>query len=40
MRRDYDESRIRWDRYGISYLVVGEGVADDFRPVVAKLAGR
>jgi probable F420-dependent oxidoreductase len=35
-----EQARLRRERFGISYLVVAEEMADDFRPVVAELAGR
>jgi len=34
-----DELARRREAYGISYVTVGESVADDFAPVVARLAG-
>ena len=34
-----DELLSRRDRYGISYVTVGDNVFEEFAPVVAKLAG-
>lgn len=34
-----DDLRERRERYGVSYVVVGQDVIDDFAPVVAELAG-
>ena len=34
-----EDLRERRDRYGLSYIVVGQEVVDDFAPVVAELAG-
>lgn len=34
-----DELERRRDAYGISYVTVGESVAEDFAPIVARLAG-
>jgi hypothetical protein len=35
-----DELERRRERYGISYVTVGDTAADAFAPVVARLAGR
>ncbi len=34
-----DELQSRRERYGISYVTVGDNVLEEFAPVVAKLAG-
>lgn len=35
-----DELERRRERYGISYITVGDAVADAFAPIVARLSGR